>query len=163
MQGNQAVIDILNESLKHELGAINQYWLHYRMLNNWGITKLAAKERKESIEEMEHADKLVDRILFLEGHPNLQHVAPLRIGQSVKEVLECDLQAEFDARELYTKARDLCRDCKDYVTMQIFEGLLKDEEEHIDFLETQLDLMSKIGEQNYSQLQAGSAHEDVKD
>ncbi len=159
MKGSKDVIDILNESLKHELGAINQYWLHYRMLNNWGYTKLAAKERKESIEEMQHADKLVDRILFLEGHPNLQHVAPLMIGQNLKEVLECDLKGEFNARELYTKARDICRDAKDYVTMQIFEGLLSDEEEHIDFLETQLDLMSRIGEQNYGQLQSGAADE----
>jgi bacterioferritin len=159
MKGNQAVIDILNESLKHELGAINQYWLHYRMLNNWGYTKLAAKERKESIEEMHHADKLVDRILFLEGHPNLQHVAPLMIGQNLKEVLECDLEAEFSARDLYMRARDICRDAKDYVTMQIFEKLLEDEEEHIDFLETQLDLMSRIGEQNYGQLQAAAADE----
>ncbi len=163
MKGNQGVIDILNESLKHELGAINQYWLHYRMLNNWGFTKLAAKERKESIEEMHHADKLVDRILFLEGHPNLQHVAPLRIGQSLKEVLECDLAGEIDAQALYTRARDGCRDAKDYVSMQIFEELLKDEEEHIDFLETQLDLMSRIGEQNYGQLQSGAANESNED
>jgi bacterioferritin len=157
MKGNQAVIDVLNESLKHELGAINQYWLHYRMLHHWGMTKLAAKERKESIEEMQHADKLVDRILFLEGHPNLQHVAPLMIGQTLKEILECDLKGEFNARDLYTRARDLCRDAKDYVSMQLFEQLLKDEEEHIHFLETQLDLMSRIGEQNYGQLQSGSA------
>jgi bacterioferritin len=164
MKGNAKVIDILNESLKHELGAINQYWLHYRMLNNWGYTKLAAHERKESIEEMQHADKLVDRILFLDGHPNLQHVAPLMIGQSLKEVLECDLKAEISARDLYTKARDLCHDAKDYVSMQIFEGLLEDEEEHIDFLETQLDLMSRIGEENYGLLQSGAAGEgDGKD
>ena len=159
MQGNKQVIDILNESLKHELGAINQHWLHYRMLDNWGYTKLGARSRKESIEEMHHADKLVDRILFLEGHPNLQHVAPLMIGQNIKEVLECDLKAEFNARDLYTKARDVCRDVKDYVTMQIFEDLLKDEEEHIDFLETQLGLMSKIGEQNYGLLQSDAADE----
>ena len=95
MKGNKEVIDILNEALKHELGAINQYWLHYRMLDNWGYTRLAKKERKESIEEMEHADKLVDRILFLEGMPNLQYVAPLLIGQHIKEVLECDLKAEY--------------------------------------------------------------------
>jgi bacterioferritin len=159
MNGNKQVIDILNEALKHELGSINQYWLHYRMLDNWGYTKLAAKARKESLEEMQHADKLVDRILFLEGHPNLQHVAPLMIGQTIKEVLECDLRAEYNARELYTRARDICREAKDYVTMQIFEKLLVDEEEHIDFLETQLSLMPKIGEQNYGQLQSGAADE----
>jgi len=159
MHGNQQVIDILNESLKHELGSINQYWLHYRMLGHWGFTKLGEKARKESIEEMHHADKLVDRILFLEGHPNLQHVAPLMIGQNIKEVLECDLRVEYNARDLYTRARDICREVKDYVTMQIFEELLEDEEEHIDFLETQLDLFSKIGEQNYGQLQAGAADE----
>src|SRR5437763_2383788 len=159
MHGNQQVIDILNGSLKHELGSISQYWLHYRMLGHWGFTKLGEKARKESIEEMHHADKLVDRILFLEGHPNLQHVAPLMIGQNIKEVLECDLRVEYNARDLYTRARDICREVKDYVTMQIFEELLEDEEEHIDFLETQLDLFSKIGEQNYGQLQSGAADE----
>lgn len=159
MKGNQEVIDILNESLKHELGAINQYWLHYRMLENWGYTRLGKKERKESIEEMHHADKLVARILFLEGLPNLQYVAPLMIGQNIKEVLECDLKGEFNARDLYTRARDLCRQKEDLVTMQLFEELLKDEEEHIDFLETQLDLLDKIGVQNYGQLQADPADE----
>jgi bacterioferritin len=162
MNGNKQVIEILNESLKHELGAINQYWLHYRMLHNWGYTKIAEKERKESLDEMRHADKIIDRILFLDGYPNLQHVAPLMIGQNLKEVLECDLKGEFNARDLYVKARDICREAKDYVTMQIFEDLLKDEEGHIDFLETQLDLMSKIGEQNYGLLQSGSA-DDSKD
>jgi bacterioferritin len=157
MKGNQEVIDILNEALKHELGAINQYWVHYRMLENWGYTRLAKKERKESIEEMEHADKLVSRIVFLDGHPNLQEVAPLRIGQHIKEVLECDLKAELDARDLYTRARDLCRQKEDLVSMQLFEELLKDEEGHIDFLETQLDLLDKIGVQNYGQLQADPA------
>ena len=158
MKGNKQVIDILNESLKHELGAINQYWLHYRMLKNWGFTKLAAKERKESIEEMHHADKLVDRILFLEGHPNLQHVAPLMIGQSLKEVLECDLAAEYEARTLYAQGRDICHAAQDYVSMNLFEKLLKDEEGHIDFIETQLDLLAEIGEQNYGQLQSPPAN-----
>ena len=106
MQGNKQVIDILNESLKHELGAINQYWLHYRMLDNWGYTKLGARARKESIEEMHHADKLVDRILFLEGHPNLQHVAPLMIGQNIKEVLECDLKVEWPPGDLAETGRN---------------------------------------------------------
>jgi bacterioferritin len=157
MKGNDLVIERLNEALKLELGAINQYWLHYRMLANWGYTKLAKKERKESIEEMEHADKLVDRILFLEGHPNLQHVAPLMIGENLKEILECDLKGEHIARESYAKSRDICREVGDYVTMHIFEELLKDEEGHIDFLETQLDLISRIGIENYGLLNSDSA------
>ncbi len=157
MKGHPDVIARLNEALKLELGAINQYWLHYRLLNDWGYTKLAKKERKESIEEMEHADKIVDRIIFLEGFPNLQYVAPLLIGQNLKEVLECDLKGEYIARESYSKSRDICRDLNDYVTMQIFEKLLQDEEGHIDFLETQLDLMAKIGVENYGLLQSDSA------
>jgi bacterioferritin len=157
MQGKKEVIDILNDALKHELGAVNQYWLHYRMLEIWGFTKLAKKERKESIEEMQHADKLVARIIFLEGLPNLQYIAPLMIGQNLKEVLECDLKGEFNARDLYTKAREICRKNEDLVSMQLFEKLLEDEESHIDFLETQLDLLSKIGVQNYGQLQADAA------
>ncbi|HJZ43524.1 MAG TPA: bacterioferritin [Hyphomicrobiaceae bacterium] len=159
MKGKKEVIDILNEALKHELGAVNQYWLHYRMLDNWGFTRLAKKERKESIEEMQHADKLVDRIIFLEGLPNMQYIAPLMIGQNLKEVLECDLKGEFNARDLYTKARDICRKNEDLVSMQLFEDLLKDEEGHIDFLETQLDLYDKVGAQNYGQLQADPADE----
>jgi bacterioferritin len=159
MKGNKEVIDILNEALKLELGAVNQYWVHYRLLDNWGFAKLAKKERAESIEEMQHADKLVVRIIFLEGFPNLQHVAPLMIGQSVKEVLECDLKGEHLARDLYIKGRELCRKQEDYVSMQLFEELLKDEEGHIDFLETQLDLLDKIGVQNYGQLQADAANE----
>jgi bacterioferritin len=157
MKGKKEVIDILNDALKHELGAVNQYWLHYRMLDNWGYTKLAKKERKESIEEMQHADKLVDRIIFLEGLPNMQHIGPLMIGQDIKEVLECDLRGEFNARDLYTRAREICRRNEDLVSMALFEKLLEDEEGHIDFLETQLDLLSKIGVQNYGQLQAGAA------
>ena len=157
MKGNKDVIAALNEALKLELGAINQYWLHFRMLDDWGYTKLAKKERKESIEEMEHADKIVARILFLEGHPNLQHVAPLMIGQNLKEVLECDLKGEQIAREAYAKSREVCRSVGDYVTMELFEELLEDEEGHIDFLETQLELLERIGVQNYGQLQADSA------
>ncbi len=157
MKGKKPVIDILNEALKLELGAINQYWLHYRLLDDWGFTKLAKKERAESIEEMEHADKLVTRIIFLEGHPNLQQVAPLMIGQNLKEVLESDLKGEYVARDLYMKGRELCRKEEDYVSMALFEELLGDEEGHIDFLETQLDLMKSIGSENYGQLQSGSA------
>ncbi|NOT70331.1 MAG: bacterioferritin [Hyphomicrobium sp.] len=159
MKGNKDVIARLNEALKLELGAINQYWLHYRLLANWGYAKLAKKERKESIEEMEHADKIVDRIIFLDGHPNLQHVAPLMIGENIKEVLECDLKGEHIARESYSKSRDVCREAGDYVTMQLFEELLKDEEGHIDFLETQLDLLKRIGVENYGLLQSEGADE----
>lgn len=159
MKGNKEVIARLNEALKLELGAINQYWLHYRLLANWGYAKLAKKERKESIEEMEHADKIVDRIIFLDGHPNLQHVAPLMIGENIKEVLECDLKGEHIARTSYTKSRDVCRDQGDYVTMQMFEKLLQDEEGHIDFLETQLDLLARIGVENYGLLQSEGADE----
>jgi len=157
MKGKQDVIDVLNEALKHELAAINQYWLHYRLLDDWGFTLLAKKERAESIEEMEHADKIVSRIIFLEGFPNMQTLAPLRIGQNLKEVLECDLAGEYDAQALYTRARDICNTHKDYVSMELFEDLLEDEEGHIDFLETQIELIDKIGIQNYGQLQAGSA------
>ena len=159
MKGDKLVIEMLNEALKLELGAINQYWLHYRLLDNWGFTRLARKERMESIEEMEHADKIVTRIIFLEGHPNLQHVAPLMIGQNLKEVLECDLKGENIARDLYIKGRDICRQAQDYPSMELFEDLIEDEEGHIDFLETQLDLLAEIGIQNYGQLQAGSADE----
>ena len=159
MKGDPEVLEMLNRALKHELAAINQYWLHYRLLDDWGFTKYAKKEREESIEEMQHADKLVTRIIFLEGHPNLQTLDVLRIGQNIKEVLECDLAAEYSARKLYTEARELCRDKRDYVSMELFEDLLEDEEHHIDFIETQLQLMEQIGIQNYGQLNAGSADE----
>src|SRR4030042_344773 len=157
MKGKKPVIDILNEALKLELGAINQYWLHYRLLDDWGFTKLAKKERAESIEEMEHADKLVTRIIFLEGFPNMQHLDPLMIGQNVKEILECDLKAEYGARALYMEARACCRQEEDYVSMDLFEELLGDEEGHLNYLETQLHLLNDIGAQNYGQLNAHSA------
>ena len=159
MKGNPSIIEYLNKALTHELTAVNQYWLHYRLLDDWGFTRLAKKERAESIEEMQHADKLVDRIIFLEGFPNMQHIDPLMIGQNIKEVLECDLKAEYSARALYMEARAACRKEEDYVSMGLFEQLLGDEEGHIDFLETQLDLLDKIGVQNYGQLQADSADE----
>jgi bacterioferritin len=159
MQGDARVIEYLNKGLRSELTAINQYWLHFRLLHNWGLLELAKQWRKESIEEMHHADKLVDRILFLEGLPNLQHVAPLMIGQNIKEILECDLKGEHIARDTYTRAREVCRRNEDLVSMQLFEELLKDEEGHIDFLESQLDLLDKIGVQNYGQLQADPADE----
>ena len=159
MKGNDKVIEFLNKSLRHELTAVNQYWLHYRLAEDWGYTKLAKKEREESIEEMQHADKLIERIIFLEGHPNLQTLDPLRIGQDIKEVLECDLAGEYSARDLYKEARAVCRDAEDYVSMQLFESLLKDEEGHIDFLETQLGLLEKIGVERYGLLQSAPANE----
>jgi bacterioferritin len=159
MKGEKQVIERLNEALFLELGAVNQYWLHYRLLDDWGYTKLAKKEREESIEEMHHADKIIARIIFLEGHPNLQHLAPLRIGQDVREVLESDLAGEYDARTSYKKSREICHDAGDYVSMQLFEELLKDEEGHIDFLETQIDLLGKLGIEKYGLLNAASANE----
>lgn len=159
MKGNTKVIKRLNEALFLELCAINQFWLHYRLLNDWGYTLLAKKEREESIEEMHHADKLADRIIFLEGLPNMQKLAPLRIGQNVKEVLESDLAGEYDARNSYLKSREVCREEGDYVSMALFEELLSDEEGHIDFLETQLDLLEKIGEERYGLLNAAPANE----
>lgn len=159
MKGEDRIIERLNEAVFLELGAVNQYWLHYRLTEDWGYAKLAEKERAEAIEEMHHADKLVSRIIFLEGHPNLQTVAPLRIGQNVREVLEADLAGEHDARESYRKSREICQELGDYVTMKLFEELISDEEGHIDFLETQLDLLKAIGEERYGQLNAGSAEE----
>jgi bacterioferritin len=157
MKGDPKVIDYLNKALKHELAAVNQYWLHYRMLDDWGLTKLARHERTESIEEMQHADKLIARIIYLEGLPMMQTLDRLYIGKNTKNVLECDLKAEVSARTLYIEARDVCREAKDYVTMGLFESLLENEEEHIDFLETQLGLIDQIGEQNYAQLQSDAA------
>jgi bacterioferritin len=155
MKGDAKVIDYLNKGLRSELTAINQYWLHYRMLDNWGYNDLAHKWRKEAIEEMEHADKFVDRILFLEGFPNLQVLDPLRIGQNVKEILECDLAAEVEARALYQEAAAYCATVKDFPSRDLFEQLMTDEEGHIDFLETQLDLVDKLGVQLYSQKHMG--------
>lgn len=159
MKGDKKVIERLNQALFLELGAVNQYWLHYRLLDDWGYKLLAKKEREESIEEMHHADKLVERIIFLEGHPNLQSVAPLNIGQNVREVLEADLAGEYEARTAYKQSRDICHDAGDYVTMKLFEELLADEEGHIDFLETQLELHDKIGPEKYGQLNAAPANE----
>lgn len=159
MKGEAKVIERLNEALFLELGAVNQYWLHYRLLDDWGYGLLAKKEREESIEEMQHADKIIERIIFLEGHPNLQNVAPLQIGQNIKEVLEADLAGEFEARTSYKKSREICQELGDYVSMNLFEELLTDEEGHIDFLETQLELLEKLGEDKYGQLNAQSANE----
>lgn len=154
MKGDKKVLEYLNKALKHELTAVSQYWLHYRLQDDWGLGSMAKKSREESIEEMEHADKLIERIIMLEGHPNLQKLDPLRIGETPKETLECDLAAEQDARALYKEARDVCKDAGDYVSMSLFEKLMADEEGHIDFLETQLDLFNSIGAEHYAQLNA---------
>ena len=159
MKGDPKVIDILNDALRHELTAVSQYWVHYRLQEDWGLGKMASKSRKESIEEMEHADKLVARIIALGGHPNLQKLDPLRIGQNVQETLEADLAGEESARALYKKARDICHEAGDYVSMKLFEELLSDEEGHIDFLETQIELFNKLGEANYMQLNASTYDE----
>ena len=157
MKGDAKVIDYLNAALRSELTAVSQYWLHYRLQEDWGFGKVADKSRAESIEEMGHADKLIARIIFLEGHPNLQKLDPLRIGQNLKETLEADLAAEHDARKLYIEAREYCDKIGDYVSKNLFDTLLTDEEGHIDFLETQLGLYESIGEQNYGLLNAKSA------
>ncbi len=154
MKGDKKVIEYLNKALRHELTAVSQYWLHYRLQDDWGLGSMAKKSREESIEEMEHADKLIERIIFLEGHPNLQKLDPLKIGENPRESLECDLAAEQSARALYKEARDVCKDAGDYVSMGLFEELMSDEEGHIDFLETQLDLYDRVGPELFAQLNA---------
>ena len=158
MRGDDKVIEFLNRALKHELAAVNQYWLHYRVLDNWGYKELAKTWRAESIEEMQHADKLVARILFLDGMPNMQSLDQLRIGKTVKSIMECDLAAEVDARALYLEAANHCESVNDRVSKNLFEELTTDEEEHIDFLETQLTLIAQLGEQLYSQKHVGDVH-----
>ncbi|MEJ0049020.1 MAG: bacterioferritin [Rhodospirillales bacterium] len=160
MQGEAGVIDYLNKALRHELTSVNQYWLHYRLLENWGFRALAKKWRQESIEEMQHADKIIERILFLEGSPNMQTLETLRIGKTIKEVIERDMQTELDARALYEAAAAHCQEVRDYVTRIQFEGLLHDEEKHIDFLETQLELISRLGVELYAQHHIGGLDED---
>jgi bacterioferritin len=155
MQGDPKVIEYLNNGLRHELTSINQYWLHYRLLANWGLLEMAKVWRKESIEEMEHADRITDRIIFLDGFPNMQVLDPLRIGQNVHEVIDCDLATEMTARALYQEAATYCHQVEDYVTRDLFESLMTDEEHHIDFLETQLDLIKRIGLELYTHKHVG--------
>src|ERR671928_2219186 len=155
MQGDPKVLDYLNKGLRSELTAINQYWLHYRILNNWGLLEMAKVWRKESIEEMHHADRFTDRILFLDGFPNMQVLDPLRIGQNIKEILECDLAAENEARGLYLEAAKYCDSINDRVSKAMFEAIAADEEGHIDFLETQLTLVEQVGVQLYAQKHIG--------
>jgi len=159
MKGDAKVIDYLNRALRAELTAVSQYWLHYRLQEDWGLGHMAKKSREESIEEMHHADKLIARIIFLEGHPNLQKLDALRIGQTPKESLEADMAAEKEAIDLYREARAYCESVSDFVTKNIFEELLTDEEGHLDFLETQLDLLEKLGAERYAQLNASKMDE----
>jgi bacterioferritin len=157
MRGDVKVIEYLNQGLRSELTAVNQYWLHYRIFDNWGFTHLAKKWREESIEEMQHADKFTKRILFLEGFPNMQTLNPLRIGESVKEIIDADLVTEIEARALYLEAAAYCLSINDRVSQNLFEEIVTSEERHIDFLETQNELIKQLGVELYSQKQMGEA------
>lgn len=157
MKGDAKVIEFLNSALRSELTAVSQYWLHYRLQEDWGVGHLADKSRAESIEEMHHADRLIARIIFLEGHPNLQKLDSLRIGQNIRETLVADLAGENDARTLYIEARKHCDAVGDYVSRALFDELIADEEGHIDFLETQLGLFDTLGSERYALLNAKPA------
>jgi len=159
MRGDQKVIEFLNKVLQNELTAINQYWLHYRMLDNWGVTRLAEYERGESIDEMKHADKLAERIFFLEGLPNFQSFGKLHVGETVEEILKADLALEMEALPLLQDAISHCESVRDYNSRELFEEILDSEEEHVDFLETQFELIARMGIQNYIQLQSKPAED----
>ncbi|MCB1746554.1 MAG: bacterioferritin [Gammaproteobacteria bacterium] len=151
MKGDAKVIEYLNRVLKNELTAINQYFLHARMFKNWGLTKLDEKEYHESVDEMRHADQIIERILFLEGLPNLQDLGRLRVGENTREILEADLAVEHEALPVLREAIEYCESVHDYVSRELFESILCSEEEHVDWLETQLDLIDRIGLENYQQ------------
>jgi bacterioferritin len=157
MKGDDQVIQHLNETLKNELTAINQYWLHYRMLDNWGVKRLAEFERHESIDEMKHADRLADRILFLEGLPNFQMLGRLRVGETVEEILRADLELEREAVDQLKSAIAHAEGVRDFVSRDLFVDILENEEEHVDTLEKQFDMIEQMGLQNYIQLQSKPA------
>jgi bacterioferritin len=157
MKGDPKVIELLNEALKNELTAVNQYWLHYRLLDNKGVKRLAEFERSESIDEMKHADKLAERILFLDGLPNFQMLGRLRIGESVEEILRADLELEMEALDQLKPAIAHCEDVRDYVSRDLFAEILENEEEHVDTLEQQFEMIASMGIQNYIQLQSEAA------
>jgi len=159
MKGDPKIVHHLNLVLKNELTAINQYFLHARMFGHWGLDRLEKQEKHESIDEMKHADKLIERVLFLDGLPNLQDLGKLLIGEDVKECLECDLKLEMAARVDLKAAIADCETLADYVSRELFENILESEEEHIDYLETQLDLITRIGIENYCQTQIGESEE----
>ena len=159
MKGDPKVIELLNEALKNELTAVNQYWLHYRLLDNWGVDRLAEFERHESIDEMKHADELSERILFLEGLPNFQMLGRLRIGESVEEALRSDLALELEAVTQLKGAIAHCEKVHDYSSRDLFAKILTNEEEHVDTLETQFEMIERMGLQNYIQLQSKPAEE----
>ncbi|MEQ1560177.1 MAG: bacterioferritin [Methyloglobulus sp.] len=153
MKGDAKVIEFLNKALTNELTAVNQYFLHARMYKNWGFSKLNEKEYHESIDEMKHADQLIERILFLEGLPNLQNLGKLSIGENPEEMLKCDLKLELEAIPPLREAIAYCEQIKDYISREVFQHILENEEEHVDWLETQFELINKIGLQNYLQSQ----------
>jgi len=159
MKGDPKVIKLLNEALKNELTAVNQYWLHYRLLDNLGISRLAEFERHESIDEMKHADELAERILFLDGLPNFQMLGRLRIGENVEEILRSDLELEIEAVGQLKGAIAHCEKVQDYVSRDLFAKILGNEEEHVDTLETQFEMISRMGLQNYVQLQSKAGEE----
>lgn len=160
MKGDAKVIEYLNKALTNELTAINQYWLHYRVLDNWGVHKLAEYERHESIDEMKHADTLAERILFLDALPNFQALHKLKVGETVEEILRADLAVEHEAIPLLKDAIEHCESVRDYVTREILARILESEEEHVDFLEKQFDMIARMGLENYVQLQSKAAGED---
>ena len=157
MKGDDKVLEYLNRALTNELTAINQYWLHYRMYDHWGVRKLADFERHESIDEMKHADWLADRILFLDGLPNFQAIHKLKVGETVEEIFHADMAVELEAIPLLKEAAQYCQEVRDFTSGQLFEKILASEEEHVDFIETQFAMIARMGLENYCQLQSKPA------